>query len=71
MKIWSCKIGDTPNDSLPAGADQPMRRAVEKAYKELTGREPRFLFSGWGDELTEDEKQALDSEKCSEPMPGD
>jgi hypothetical protein len=59
MKIWTCKIGQIPDGDLPAGADQPMRRAVEEAYQRLTGRDPTFLFSGWNGELTEAERDAL------------
>ena len=52
MKIWDCKIGEVDEFSLPDGADYPMRRAIEKAYIEITGQEPDFIFSGWGAELT-------------------
>ena len=55
MKMWDCKIGDVPEEVLPSGADLLMRKAVSKAYLELTGKEPNFLFSGWGCTLTEDE----------------
>lgn len=54
-KIWFCKIGAAEDSSLPMGADFPMRLAVAKAYKELTGETADFLFSGWGGELTEHE----------------
>lgn len=56
--IWTCKIGETLARLLPSGADAPMRAAVERAYVNLTGREPDFLFSGWGGELTEAERAA-------------
>lgn len=59
MKIWECKIGEA--DALPEGADAPMRRAVERAYQELTGRDPLFIFSGWGAELTPGERSAHDA----------
>jgi len=49
-KIWSCKIGASEN--VPDGGDFPMRQAIRKAYLELTGKEPEFLFSGWGAKLT-------------------
>lgn len=60
-KIWYCKIGEV--DALPevGGADLPMRFAVEKAYKELTGERARFLFSGWGATLTESERAVVEN----------
>ena len=61
MKIWSCKIGET--GELPAGADAPMREAVAEVYKKLTGKEPDFIFSGWGDELTDMEREVVEGEK--------
>lgn len=48
---WSCKIGMMGNHPLPPGSDLPMRRAVEKAYEELTGFHCEFNFSGWGTKL--------------------
>lgn len=36
--------------------DQVMRSAVEEAYRELTGDDPTFVFSGWGGELNESER---------------
>lgn len=60
MATWSCKIGEADRDKLPDGADSPMRTAVARAYKELTGEEPKFIFSGWGAELTQVEQDDLD-----------
>lgn len=58
MKIWECKIGETA--SVPNGADFPMRIAIRKAYIEVTGHEPTFIFSGWGAELTEGERAVVE-----------
>ncbi len=58
-KIWSCKIGECAEDDVPHGADFPMRRAIRKAYQEITGKEPNFLFSGWGGELDEYEREVV------------
>lgn len=58
MKIWFCKIGEV--GSVSKGADAPMRQAVIAAYKELTGADPSFLFSGWGAELTESERAVVE-----------
>ena len=54
-KIWKCKIGGKVGD-MPAGADGPMRRAVQTAFETLTGVEASFTFSGWGATLTEGER---------------
>jgi hypothetical protein len=59
-EIWSCKIGGLNQDiSLPSGADSPMREAVRRAYKQLTGIEPQFIFSGWGAQLTDSERSVV------------
>ena len=51
--IWSCKVGFARN--LPGQSDGPMRVAVQRAFHELTGANPEFVFSGWGSALTEPE----------------
>jgi len=62
LKIWDCKIGEVSEDILPTGADSPMRRAVRKAYIEITGKEPDFIFSGWGAELTKSERDVVNGD---------
>lgn len=37
-----------------------MRRAVEEAYRELTGDDPTFVFSGWGAQLDEGERAVVE-----------
>ena len=60
MRVWECKIGRTDDTEIREGGDKPMREAVLKAYKELTGEEPEFIFfSGWGAKLTTDEPNVL------------
>lgn len=49
---WSCVIGES-NATRPMGSDGPMRDAVEKAYRFVTGEDPTFCFSGWGAKLDE------------------
>lgn len=49
--VWECKIGLIGVTTLPNGADAPMREAVSKAFREVTGQDRGFLFSGWGGEL--------------------
>lgn len=51
-RIWECKIGGVASE-LPQGADSPMREAVAEAFREVTGYEPQFIFSGWGAKLDE------------------
>lgn len=50
---WSCQIGEIPRSILGGGLDLPMRKAVEVAYREVTGHDADFIFSGWGDPLSE------------------
>jgi hypothetical protein len=59
-RIWFCKIGG-PADFFENGADLPMRRAIAKAFREITGRDPQFTFSGWGGKLTEGERAVVEN----------
>ena len=59
-KIWSCKIGECDETDVPPGGDLPMRLAIEIAYTQVTGKEPTFLFSGWGAELEEAERAVVE-----------
>lgn len=61
-RVWDCQIGGDVGD-LPWGADDPMRQAIRQAYRELTGKEPEFLFSGWGGKLSPEQKALLKEEK--------
>jgi hypothetical protein len=65
MKIWECKIGGIDLPNLPSGADGPMRNAIEKAYYDLTGKYPDFNFSGWGANLTKEERKCVFSSEDS------
>jgi hypothetical protein len=60
LKIWFCKIGEVHPDDKPDGADEPMREAVARTYKRITGCTPVFIFSGWGGELNEEERAVVD-----------
>ena len=70
-RIWTCKIGECEDGDLLGpdgkyyGADWPMRQAVAKAYKEVTGKEPRFIFSGWGGELTPIEREVVEEKPAT------
>lgn len=60
MKMWTCKIGRIDNPRIPDGADTPMREAIARAFKEITGKEANFIFSGWGnDRLSETELEVV------------
>ncbi len=60
--LWTCKVGGPAGAGLPPGADNAMRAAVEKAYREITGQDPEYIFSGWGgaDGLTEQERAVVE-----------
>lgn len=62
MKVWTCKIGEVGIE-LPEGADLPMREAVKAAYQKLVGRDPDFIFSGWGGELDHIERAIVQRNK--------
>lgn len=58
--IWACKIGEA-GVLHERGLDLPMRKAVAAAYREITGEEPDFIFSGWRGELTEPERAVVEN----------
>lgn len=63
-KIWTCKIGELPREeweTQEGGQDAPMRQAVRRAYIEVTGKEPDYIFSGWAGALTEGERACVES----------
>lgn len=51
-QTWTCTIGNVDGVEIPNGGDAPMRRAVEQAFKAVTGEEHDACFSGWGDRFT-------------------
>lgn len=57
-RVWDCKVGYAGD--LPPGSDLPMRDAIARAFRELTGEEPEFIFSGWAGELTEAERACVE-----------
>lgn len=59
-KVWYCKIGECEPEDLLHNSDQPMRDAVAKEYQARTGKEPDFIFSRWGAELTEPERAVVE-----------
>lgn len=63
LATWSCRIGQVAHRGLPDWSDRLMREAVARAYLEITGQEPHFIFSGWAGELTEAERTVLENRK--------
>lgn len=61
QRVWFCKIGVLGALPLPPAADEPMRDAVERAFRELSGVNAQFCFSGWGQELTEPELAVVEN----------
>lgn len=61
--VWTCKIGTLHAHSRISGADGPMRNAVEAAFKQVTGLDCDFTFSGWGGELTPEELDVVAREE--------
>jgi len=59
MKIWKCQIGEV--EEVSNGADYPMRQAVKEAYRRITGKEPKFCFSGWNGKLSKTEKDVAEN----------
>ncbi len=60
--VWECKVGGTfPHSSLPPGSDSPMRDAVERAYRDITGQEAEFCFSGWGAALSPNQRDVVEN----------
>lgn len=57
--IWSCKVGIVGNVELPNGSDFPMRQAIKQAFKEITGVDAEFCFSGWNASLSETEERIV------------
>lgn len=49
--VWDCRIGPFIG-KLPSNADIAMRKAVKRAYKEITGEDAPNFFSGWGGDFS-------------------
>ena len=60
LVVWQCRIGVTTGVMLVRGADLPMRRAVEAAFRSLTGKRSEFCFSGWGGKLSPSELEVVE-----------
>lgn len=62
-RIWECKIGGEVGE-IPPGGDLPMRNAVARAYRDLTGVDAEFHFSGWAGTLDEHEREVVEEIKA-------
>lgn len=62
-RIWECKIGGAIPGfvKLPSGLDGPMRSAIQRAFREVTGVDAQFCFSGWGAKLVEAERACVEN----------
>ena len=40
-----------------------MRKVIEDEFRKLTGRDPNFIFCGWGGELDSIEQEIVDEMK--------
>lgn len=56
-EYWFCTIGPIERESLPQGADFPLRQAVKQSYETLTGSIDYYCASGWG--VTEEMAEAM------------
>ena len=69
-RVWDCKIGECDDADLHTkdgkyyGADGPMRAAVKRAYREVTGRDADFVFSGWAGKLDDEERIVVDAARA-------
>ena len=70
--VWECRVGPVPFGlTLPPGADQPMRRAVERALHELMpdiDMDTIHTFSGWGHEFDAPERAVIKREHITSAM---
>jgi hypothetical protein len=66
-EAWTCKIGSVKGVQIPLGADAPMRAAIRKAFKEVTGEDAEAIFSGWGSKFNEAELHVIDPDVYPAP----
>lgn len=45
---WTCIVGPTKQDKLPAFADSPMRKVVSRVFRDVTTHTETVMWSGWG-----------------------
>jgi hypothetical protein len=65
-RIWTCTfVGEA--DVMPEGADGPMRQAVARAFRKMTGNAPKAIFSWWGGTLGERERAVVENRDHAPP----
>lgn len=57
--VWTCHIGVEAPCPLPLSADFPMRERVMEAFLDVTGVPAVAVFSGWGGDFTEAQKDLI------------
>ena len=62
-EIWSCQIGGFITNPIRPGGDWPMRKAIQKAFHDLTGEHAEFCFSGWGSDLDEGYREVVEMDR--------
>jgi hypothetical protein len=72
--VWRCKIGVAGDEAyalLAPRSDLTMRRAVEVAFRTVTGRDREFIFSGWAGALTEGEAAFIERRDPIRSLPAE
>jgi hypothetical protein len=46
--FWTCVIGPADRETLPDGADYPLRNIVSEVFEKMVGNYPNIVKSGWG-----------------------
>ena len=64
--IWTCTIGGMTED-LANGSDLPMRQAIQRAFRDVTGTNSAYCFSGWGGSLTEGQRAVVENRPQPDP----
>lgn len=65
-RMWDCKIGEVDQATWDRARDEhgaldgPMRKAVEEAYERIFEQPAEWCFSGWGDQLGEQERAVIE-----------
>jgi hypothetical protein len=55
-KSWQCWIGETGSEI----SDSAMRDYAADGFKKVTGHNPDFIFSGWGESLPEEHRAVVE-----------
>lgn len=61
-RVWTCKLVIDDTKPVPMGFDQPPRHAAVAAV-EAAGFHVVSMFSGWGGQLTDIEREVVEEKK--------